>query len=471
MTDLRVTTLSGATAGLSQAKVDGLRRQMQGALVQSTDYGYDALRQVWNGQIDRKPALIARVAGAQDIAAAINFARDNDLLLSVRGGGHNMPGLAVCNGGLMIDLNSLKNVRVDPVNRRAYAEPGAVWFDYDHQTQSFGLGTPGGAVSHTGIAGLTLGGGVGWLSGKYGLSCDNVESFEIVTPDGVLRKANAKENPDLFWGLRGGGGNFGVVTQFEYQLHPVGTLLGGMILYPYDNAKAFFRGYGDFLPSCPDELTTFGGLFKLPDGTSVAGAIVCWNGDHAAGQKAIDPFRKFTTPMADLVGPMPYVKVQQLIDANAEPHRRYYVKSNLLRTIPDEVIDLMIDAYNKVPSPLSMMAFQQFGNAIGRVSKDATAYGHREEKVEQMTFSAWTDPAADEVNRQWARDVSEKMKPFTKGHYVNQCGLESEEGAAGLKAAYGDNFERLVALKTKYDPTNLFRHNQNIKPSSAGAGV
>ena len=466
MTELKVVTIAGSTITLSQAKVDGFRKQIRGAVVLPGEQGYDQLREVWNGQIDRRPAMIARVAGTDDIVAAVNFARDNQLLVSVRGGGHNMPGLAVCDGGLMIDCNGLQNVRVDPAKRRAYADPGCTWFDFDHQTQSYGLAVPGGAVSHTGIAGLTLGGGVGWLSGKHGLTCDNVVSFQVVTPDGKLRTVNAQENADLYWGLRGGGGNFGIVTQFEYQLHPVGMMLAGMILYPFPSAKAFFRGYGDFLPSCPDELTTFGGLFKLPDGTSVAGAIVAYNGDHVEGQKAIEPFRKFTAPMADLVGPMRYVKVQRLIDEQTDPHRRYYVRSNLFRTIPDQAIDVMIERYTNVPSPLSMLAFQQFGNAIGRVPKDSTAYGHRGEKLEQMTFAAWTDPAHDEINKQWARELSDQMKPFTHGHYVNQVGLESEEGADRIKAAYGDNWDRLVALKTKYDPMNLFRHNQNIRPAT-----
>ncbi len=472
MTDVRVKSLDGSTVGVTAAKVSALRGRVRGAVVLPGEQGYDQLRQVWNGQIDRRPGMIIRVAGTEDIVAAVNFVRDNGLLTSVRGGGHNMPGLAVCEGGVMIDLHALRNTRVDPVKRRAYAEPGANWFDFDFECQSYGLATPGGAVSHTGIAGLTLGGGVGWLSGKHGLTCDNVMSFQVVTPDGVLRTANAQENPDLYWGLRGGGGNFGIVTSFEYQLHPVGTLLGGMILYPFDSAKAFFRAYGDFLPECPDELTTFGGLFKLPDGTSVAGGIAAYNGDMAEGQKVLDAsFRKFTTPMADLLGPIPYCKLQQLIDPNTEPHRRYYVKSNLLRTIPDEVIEILVESYKKVPSPLSMIAFQQFGNAIGRVAPDATAYGHRHEKVEQMTFSGWTDPATDAENRQWAREISDQVQPFAKGHYVNQVGLESEEGADRIQAAYGDNWDRLVALKAKYDPTNLFRHNQNIRPAAAGASV
>ncbi|MBM3776928.1 MAG: FAD-binding oxidoreductase [Acidimicrobiia bacterium] len=465
MADVRAVKLDGSISTLSGAKIAAFKKQMRGAVVLAGEQGYDQLREVWNGQIDRKPALIARVAGEDDVVAAVNFARDNELLTSVRGGGHNMPGLAVNNGGLMLDLHGLRNVRVDPVARRAYAEPGPTWFDFDYECQAFGLATPGGAVSHTGIAGLTLGGGVGWLSGRHGLTCDNVISFRVVTADGTVRTASADENPDLYWALRGGGGNFGIVTQFEYQLHPVGMMLGGMILYPFDQAKAFFQGYRDYLPSCPDGLTTFGGLFKLPDGTSVAGGIAAWNGDHAEGQKVLDAsFRKFTTPMADLLGPIRYCKLQQLIDQQTEPFRRYYVKSNLMREIKDECIDILIDRYTKVPSPLSMMAFQQFGNGIGRVTPDATAYGHRNEKVEQMTFSAWTDPAGDDENRAWAREVSDSVQPFAHGHYVNQVGLESEEGVDHIKAAFGDNWERLVELKTQYDPMNLFRHNQNIRP-------
>lgn len=468
MSELRVVGLNGSPVTISGAALAALRARMRGAVVLPGEQGYDQLRQVWNGQIDRRPGIIARVAGPEDVVAAVNFARDHQVLTSVRGGGHNMPGLAVCDGGLMIDLHGLRNTRVDPVARRAWAEPGATWFDFDFECQSFGLATPGGAVSHTGIAGLTLGGGVGWLSGKHGLTCDNVIAFQIVTPDGVIRRASADEHPDLFWGLRGGGGNFGIVTEFEYQLHPVSTLLGGMILYPFDSAKTFFQGYRDYLPECPDEMTTFGGLFKLPDGTSVAGGIVAYNGDHAEGQKVLDrSFRKFATPMADLLGPIPYCKLQQLIDPQTEPHRRYYVKSNLMRTIPDAAIEILIESFTRVPSPLSMMAFQQFGNAIGRVPHDATAYGHRSEKVEQMTFSAWTDPAHDEANRQWAREVSDAMQPFAHGHYVNQVGSEAEEGTDRIRAAYGDNWDRLVALKAKYDPLNLLRHNQNIRPHAA----
>jgi FAD/FMN-containing dehydrogenase len=313
MTDLRVATITGEAATLDGAAMDGFRASLRGPLLSSSDAGYDETRKVWNGMIDRRPALIARCAGLADVVAAVRFARSHELLVSVRGGGHNAPGVAVCEGGLMIDLAGMRGVRVDPVRRTARAQGGATWADFDRETQVFGLATSGGAISNTGIGGLTLGGGLGWLAGKYGLVCDNLLSVDLVTADGTVLVASATENAELFWGLRGGGGNFGVVTSFEYRLHPVGPVLAGPVLYPFAKAKEALTLYRDFAGSIPDEVNTLGALLTAPDGNPVAAIAVCYNGSHEAGEKALLPLRAVGPPLADEIAPTPYCKIQTLL--------------------------------------------------------------------------------------------------------------------------------------------------------------
>jgi FAD/FMN-containing dehydrogenase len=416
--------------------------------------------------IDRRPALIARCAGLADVVAAVRFARSHELLVSVRGGGHNAPGVAVCEGGLMIDLAGMRGVRVDPVRRTARAQGGATWADFDRETQVFGLATTGGAISNTGIGGLTLGGGLGWLAGKYGLVCDNLLSVDLVTADGTVLVASATENAELFWGLRGGGGNFGVVTSFEYRLHPVGPVLAGPVLYPFAKAKEALTLYRDFAGSIPDEANTLGALLTAPDGNPVAAIAVCYNGSHEAGEKALRPLRAVGPPLADEIAPTLYCKIQTLFDEAFIRGRRYYFKSNFTRRISDDMIDTLVEHFRAAPSPMSMVYFQQLGKAANRVDATATAFSHRDALCEWGCDAVWLDPAQDAANIRWAREVAEAMRPFTTGSdYVNHIGLEAEEGADRIKAAFGANYERLVALKNRYDPTNLFRHNQNIKPT------
>jgi len=466
MTDTRITTTSGADKILEDAAVRQLGAGLHGPLFRSGDAGYDEARKVWNGMIDRRPALIARCAGVADVIAGVRFAREHDVLVSVRGGGHNAPGNAVCRGGLMIDLSAMRSVRVDPVRRTARAEGGATWADFDRETQAFGLATTGGSVSDTGIAGLTLGGGLGWLAGKHGLTCDNLLSADVVTADGRVLVASATDNADLFWGLRGGGGNFGVVTSFEYRLHPVGPVLAGMALYPFSKAKEALKLYRDFATSIPDEVNTIGGLLTSPDGVPVVAIAVCYNGSLEAAEKVLRPLREFGPPLADQIAPMPYRQLQTLLDAATARGRRYHIKSNMMQRIGDDAIDTLVKRFATIPSPLSFVFFQQLGNAANRVDATATAFSHRDALCEWGCLSSWLEPAADDLNIQWTRELAEVMRPFTTGSdYVNQIGLESEEGTERIRAAYGMNYDRLVALKNKYDPSNLFRHNQNIKPT------
>jgi FAD/FMN-containing dehydrogenase len=466
MTDIRITTIDGAGTVLEDATIQGLRAELRGSLLSQEDAAYDEARKVWNGMIDRRPALIARCAGVADVIAAVRFARSHELLVSVRGGGHNFPGNAVCAGGLMIDLADMRSVRVDTARGTARAEGGATWAGFDCETQAFGLATTGGSVSHTGVGGLTLGGGIGWLGGKYGLTIDNLLSADLVTADGKVVTASAAENSELFWGLRGGGGNFGVVTSFEYQLHPVGPVLAGMALYPFSKAKEALTLYRDFAASAPDEVNTIGALLTSPDGDPLVAIAICYNGPLEAGEKVLRPIRSFGPPLADQIAPVSYRQVQTLLDAAVLRGRRYYIKSQMMQLISDAAIETVIERFGAVASPLSAVFFQQLGNAANRVDSTATAFAHRRAFCELACLSCWLDSAADEVNLHWPRETIEAMRPFTTGSdYVNQIGLETEEGADRIRAAYGANYDRLVALKNRYDPTNLFRHNQNIKPT------
>ena len=464
MTDLRLITTAGTDAILEEAAVHDFAADLRGPLLRPGAGGYDEARKVWNGMIDRRPALIARCAGVADVMAAVRFARAHRLLLAVRGGGHNITGNAVCEGGLMIDLSPMKSVRVDPVKRLARAEAGLTWGEYNRETQAFGLASTGGVVSTTGIAGLTLGGGLGWAMGKHGLSCDNLLSADIVTADGQFLTVSAEENPDLFWGLRGGGGNFGVVTSFEYQLHPVGPVLAGMVIHPISEAKAVLRFYRDFCRSCPDEMLAAAALMTSPDGAPVAVIIAAHIGDLSAGERLMAPLRKFGTPLADTIAPTSYVELNTLFDA-AVPYggvQRYW-KSSFLKELGDDVLDIMIARTAKLLSPMSMVLFFHMHGAATRVDRDATAFGLRQDQWDYDVISQWTDPAETAQHVQWTREFWNAVEPFATGEvYVNH--LDAEE-ATRIRAAYGGHYDRLVALKNKYDPTNLFRLNQNIKPT------
>jgi FAD/FMN-containing dehydrogenase len=466
MADLSMTTSTGSHIVIEGTTVETFKTSLRGELLRPGDTDYDEARKVWNGMIDKRPGLIARCTGVADVISAVDFARTHQLLVSVRGGGHNIPGNAVCNGGLMIDLARMRSVRVDPVRRTARAEGGVTWGEFDHETQAFGLATTGGSVSDTGIAGLTLGGGLGWLGGKCGLTCDNLLSADVVTANGKLLVASASEHTDLFWGLRGGGGNFGIVTSFEYQLHPVGPVLAGMLLYPFAKAKEALAYYRDFAKAIPDEVNTMGGLLTSPDGDLMAVIAVCYNGSLDAGERVLRPLREFGPPVADQIRPMAYREVQTQLDAAAVRGRRYYIKSSFMRSISDDAIDALIDRFANVPSPHTLVFFQQLGNAANRIGAPATAFSQRDALCEWGCLSSWVDPSADGANIRWTRELAEAMQPFSSGGaYIAQMGVEAEEGADRIKAAYGPNYDRLVALKDKYDPTNLFRHNQNIRPA------
>jgi FAD/FMN-containing dehydrogenase len=465
MTDLRVVTTGGGEAIIESAAARDFADSLRGRLLQPGDGGYDEARRVWNGMIDRRPAMIARCAGPADVLAAVRFAREHQLLVSVKGGGHNITGNAVCEGGLMIDLSPMKSVRVDPVGRTARAEAGLTWGEYNRETQAFGLASTGGVVSTTGIAGLTLGGGLGWLMGKHGLSCDNLLSADLVTAEGEFLTASADRHPELFWGLRGGGGNFGVVTSFEYRLHPVAPVLAGMVLHPMTQAKKVLQFYRDFARSCPDEALAAAALMTAPDGAPVVAIIASYIGDIAAGERVLAPVRKFGAPLIDTIAPTSYVALNTLFDA-AVPYgsvQRYW-KSSFLKELGDDLLDIMVARAASMRSPMSMVLFFHLHGAAARVHPQETAFGAREDLWDYDVISQWNDPAETPGHIEWTRDYWTAVEPFASGEvYVNH--LDAEE-ATRIRAAYaGGNYDRLVALKNKYDPTNLFRLNQNIKPT------
>jgi FAD/FMN-containing dehydrogenase len=465
VTDLRIITTEGSDKILEEATVQTLADGLRGRLVRPGDSSYDEARKIWNGMIDRRPALIARCAGAADIIATVRFAREHGLLVSVKGGGHNITGNAVCEGGLMIDLSPMKSVRVDPVGRTARAEAGLTWGEYNRETQAFGLASTGGVVSTTGIAGLTLGGGLGWLHGKHGLSCDNLLSADLVTADGKLLTASRELHPDLFWGLRGGGGNFGVVTSFEYALHPVDSVLAGMVVHPMAKAKEMLCFYREFCRGCPDEMVAAAAMMTSADGDPIAVIVAAYIGDPTAGERAMASLRKFGPPLADTIAPTSYVALNSLFDA-AFPYggvQRYW-KSSFLKGLGDDLLDIMIARSTKFLSPMSNVLFFHLHGAATRVDPNDTAFGARDDQWDYDVISQWTDLAESSGHIQWTRDFWTAVEPFASGQvYVNH--LDAEEGTTRIKAAYSRNYERLVALKNKYDPTNLFRMNQNIKPT------
>ena len=447
---------------VDDASIQELRERLGGRVFLAGGEGYDDARKVFNAMIDRQPALIVRCTGVADVIAAVNFAREASMLVSVRGGGHNVAGHAVCDNGVVIDLSAMKSVRVDPRRRTARAEAGCTWGDFDHATQAFGLATTGGIVPSTGIAGLTLGGGIGYLNRKYGLACDNLLSADVVTADGQLLTASATENEDLFWGLRGGGGNLGLVTSFEYQVHPVGPVLGGELVYPLDQAKEALRFYRDWSSETPDEVRADATLLSTPDGPALA-FIVCYCGSVDEGEKTLQPLRQFGSPMADTIAPVPYATVQNLLTEVFQPGQRHYWKAGFLSKFSDEAIEAIVDSFaGAVPPPFAAVAIEHLGGAISRVGEGDTAFSHRHATHSLLVLRVWQDPAESAENMAWARACYNAAEPFLEnGVYVNYLG---DEGEARVRAAYGANYERLVEVKTRYDPTNLFRINQNVTP-------
>ncbi len=457
----------GATTGHTEfagTAVQDFRACLRGELLCPGDEGYDAARKVFNAMIDRRPAMIARCAGAADVVSAVNFARSYDLPVAVRGGGHSVAGKAVCDGGLMIDLSLMKGIRVDPARRSVRAQPGLRLGEFDRETQGFGLATTLGIVTDTGIAGLTLGGGIGWLNGKYGLACDNLVSVDVVTADGRLLTASESENADLFWGVRGSGGNLGIVTSFEYRLHPLGPVLGGMVAHPLDKAKNALRSFFDLSAQCPDELTTMPTVLTLPDGTLGAALVVCYCGAITDGEGVLKSVRSFGSPVADSIQPVPYVALQSALDPGFPQGRYHYWKGSFARKVSDDTIEIILDFMARKPSPFTLCYFQQVHGAAGRVAPADTAFCHRGTNLYEFSIlSQWDDPAATETNVTWTRAFFDALAPhLDKGVYVNSLGDEGEER---VRAAFGANYERLVALKKKYDPTNFFRMNQNIRPA------
>jgi FAD/FMN-containing dehydrogenase len=468
MADIQIATISGRELTLDANAVEQFSSGLRGSHLLSGDDGYDEARAIYNAMIDNRPALIARCAGVADVVHAVNFARNNDLLVSMRGGGHNVSGNAVCDGGLMIDLSPMKSVRVDPDRRTARAEPGVTWGEFDHETQAFGLATTGGLISTTGIAGLTLGGGLGWLMGNHGLACDNLISVDVVTADGQLVTASDAHNQDLFWALRGGGGNFGVSASFEYQLHPVGPMLGGVLIHPLDKAVEVVEFFDEFTSTSPDELGTFMAFATPPEGERALVIFVSYNGAVDEGERVLKPLREFGTPIANMIGPIPYVQIHRMMDDAFPAGRQNYWKSNFLKCLDAGAIEIIVDHVANAPSPFTAVGIEQFSGAVCRVGADETAFNHRDARYNLLIVGAWTDPEAKNENVKWVRDMWDAMEPYSSGSvYVNYLGQEADEGAERIKAAYGsEKYERLVALKDKYDPTNLFRLNQNIKPSA-----
>ena len=461
---ITATKLDGAPTTVNNADIESLRRAVRGEVIVPGQAGYEEARRVWNGNVDRRPAVIVRCLGAVDVQQAVNFARSLGVLLSVRGGGHSAPGYGTNDGGLVIDLSLMKGIRVDPDARTASAQGGVLWRDFDQETQAYGLATTGGTVSNTGIAGLTLGGGLGWLMGKHGLSIDNLVSADVVTADGQLRKASAKDDAALFWALRGGGGNFGVVTSLEYRLHPVTEVLGGMVIYPLDQAREVLRFYCDFSANLPDEAEAHAALLTSPQGMPVAALILGYNGPTADGEKVLAPARRFGKPVADVVGPMPYAARQRLLDEpNATHGLQRYWRSAFTETISDELIDVLVEGARTFTSPLSVLIFFHMHGAAARVPPTETAFAPRRAQWDFDAIGQWADSGESAIHTAWVRALWSKLEPHLQGSaYVNH--LATDDRPEKVRASFGTNYGRLRALKAVYDPTNLFRVNANIAP-------
>lgn len=459
-------------AGLATEIVDNFKSTLRGPVLQAGDEDYDTARSIWNAMIDRRPALIVRCAGAADVMASVDSARQHGLLLAVRGGGHNIAGNAVCDDGLMLDMSLMKSVQIAPTARRAYVEAGATLRDFDHEAQAFGLATPLGINSTTGVAGLTLGGGFGWLSRMYGLSVDNLIAAEIVTADGQFVRADANSHPDLFWAIRGGGGNFGVVTMFEFALHPVGPqVLAGLIVFPQAQAKQVLTQYRDFVDSMPDQLSVWAVLRQAPPlpflpatvhGQNVVILALFYPGNIDDGMRLITPLRGFGQALGEHIGPMPYKAWQQAFDPLLAPGARNYWKSHNFSKLSNDAIDIVVQYARDLPSPQSEIFLGLVGGQASRAAPDATAYPHRDALYVMNVHTRWNDPAEDDKCISWARNFFNASAPFAGGSvYVN---FLTQDDAGRINDAYGPNYQRLVQVKNKYDPHNLFRQNQNIKP-------
>jgi hypothetical protein len=459
--DVAAKSLDGADLTLRGSSVEEFAASLRGNLLMPGNVDYDARRRVWNAAFDKKPALIACCTGASDVRRAVDFAREHRLLTAVRAGGHSLSGKSTCEGGLVIDLQSMQGVRVDPEARRAYLEAGSLLGQLDHECAAFGLATTAGTVSHTGAAGLTLGGGFGRLGRRFGLACDNVASFDLVTANGHFVRASEDENTDLFWGLRGGGGNFGVVTAIEYRVHPMNPMvLGGNLMWPLSQARDVMRFWRDITPTAPEVLNLEYGLFSLPDGPMV-NIEACWSGDHADGEAWLKSLRAFGKPVFDDIAPMPYVRLQSIYDEPLANGQYYYSKSGFLTGLDDARIDVVVNAFQRTPGLFSIF-FPPCDGAYRRVAPDATAFPNRDAMYSMVLVAGW--PKSDGIDAKIGqiRTAWNDLEPLTRGFYTNEAGPDTT--LARYRENYGANFERLVALKAKYDPMNLFRLNANVPP-------
>jgi hypothetical protein len=463
---------TAALATVDDASLQDLRASFRGPLIRPAEADYDERRRVWNGSIDRHPALIARCTGVADVLAAVRFARKHELLTAVRGGGHSFPGHSTCDGGIVIDLSPMKGARIDPEGRTARAQAGLLLGELDHETQPFGLAVPAGIVTHTGIAGLTLGGGTGWIQRKYGLTIDNLLSVDLVTADGQFVRASERENPDLFWGVRGGGGNFGIVTEFEYRLSPLGPqVLAGPLFWPMEQAPGVLRFYREWIAGCPDDLMTVVVQRRAPAlpgmpaemvGRPVIGVVACWAGPTEDGERVLKPLKAFRAPVLDLCKPKPFVVHQSSFDPSFPHGQWYYVRSCDVAGLNDTIIDTMSDFGQRIVSPITSVAVWQMGGAVGRVGENETAFNGRDAGFTFNINGNTKTGEGFEAERQWARDYWSALGPYHTSVYVN---FLMAEGEARIVQAYGaEKYRRLKALKNTYDPTNLFRLNQNITP-------
>jgi hypothetical protein len=458
--NLPAKTLDGGDVVLRGSSVEAFAASLHGDVLLPGHQDYERTRHVWNAAFDRKPALIARCTGTSDVRRAVDFAREHRLLTAIRAGGHSFSGKSTCDGGLVIDLQQMQGVRIEPDRKRAFLEAGSLLAQLDHECAAFGLATTAGTVSHTGAAGLTLGGGFGRLGRRFGLACDNVASFDVVTADGRFLRANDKEHPELYWGLRGGGGNFGVVTSIEYRLHPMDpVILGGMILWPFDQARDVMRRYRDIAIGAPDVVNL---EFMLLPGEKgpMCGIEVCWSGDHAEGEAWLRPLRSFGKPAHDAVAPMPYVKIQSSNDEFLAPGKYYYAKNGFLSGLDDDGIDRILDVFGR--APVYALLFDQSDAGYQRVAADATAFPNRDAMYWLGAIGVWPDRQPMDEGVATMRAAWKDFEPLTKGFYTNVA--DADAPATGYHENYGANFKRLVALKAKYDPMNLFRLNANVPP-------
>jgi FAD/FMN-containing dehydrogenase len=469
MTNTLVTRAGG---GIDDAALEAFVAGFTGQVITPDGADYDDARHVFNGMIDRRPGLIVRPANTQDVQDAVNFARDQGLLVSVNGGGHSVQGYGVCEGGLMIDLIMLKDIVVDPNTRTATAEGGVTWGEFDAATQAHGLAVTGGRITSTGIGGLTLGSGSGWLERKLGYTVDNLIGAEVVTASGEVLHASETENAELFWGLRGGGGNFGVVTKFEYRLHPIGPIIfGGLLAWPRFMAKDVLTVYRGFIEDAPDDIGGAAALLTAPpapfvppevQGQRILAVVVLYTGDPADGERAFEPILSLN-PALRMVGPMPYVELQKLLDAANQPGMQNYWKAPMFEALPDEAVEALLSTSDNCPSPLTTIIIQPLGGAARRVPDDATAMGWRRARWAMDMLGMWPDPSQNDLNIAWIRNLASVMEQWSlDGTYLNYL---MDEGEQKVKDSFGGHYGRMVALKNQYDPTNLFSLNQNIKPT------